>query len=512
MSHSHGSGGYTCIGAGSVSQTIIGDNLSISISDDFSFEQNANSGLEISASGGVKVEQAVGGPSLITNGTALYVEKTGSGSVEVDINSFISGIYIDSTDDNENISIRVKNDVDGSIDGIASYNRGSGTTLINIDGNVIGQNGRGVIASNYGSDIRVDVTGNVNAFYSGVEVENQGSGKSDIYVGGNIVSQGMGWADGIHAINGVSSTDLTILVDGSITVPNGDASYSNGIYAQNSGTGNTDITVKGKVTGGNSLSNAQGIFVRHGGNDLTINALGGVSGGYAGIKAQNEGTGLTLINTAGEINSGLTGIDVQNDSRATGLTVRSSSDIQAGMVGIKAINWGSGATDIFSAGAIESDDDGIYLDHRGADLRLVAQGSITSEQANGISVVSYAQSDARLSITATSQVYGEEDGIFVIGGGNDGVVNITASDSVTGQNGTGIYIYSNLLDATVDIASTVKGGNGTAIDMENAGKSATLVLRHGWALEGQAIATQEGNDTLRLYRVGERQPVPCPDR
>ena len=92
--------------------------------------------------------------------------------------------------------------------------------------------------------------------------------------------------DGIRARN--SGSDLTINVAG---VTGGNA----GIRANNYGTGALSITARGAVTANGLYGyGADGIRARNSGTDLTINAAA-VSGARSGIDARNAGSGALSI-------------------------------------------------------------------------------------------------------------------------------------------------------------------------------------------------------------------------
>ena len=331
-----------------------------------------------------------GALSITTTGP---VTGTGTATSNAGIVAYNAGTYLTIT----------AAEVSGGHNGIFAYNNGSGILSITTTGAVTGANADGIYASNSGTELTIEAA-DVSGSYRGIDARNLGSGALSITATGAVTVNTPGVnTTGIYAYNGINGTDLTIhaaavsggadgisaanfgsgalsitttgLVTGSGTAPNngGIVAYnfiygtnlniaaanvsggSYGIFGQNFGSGALSITATGTVTGAGTATSNAGIYAYNTGTDLTIHAAG-VSGGYDGIRAFNNGSGALSITTTGLVTgSGAAtyngGILAFNNTSSTDLTI-DAADVTGGADGISAANFGSGALSITTTGSV----------------------------------------------------------------------------------------------------------------------------------------------------------------
>ena len=133
-------------------------------------------------------------------------------------------------------------------------------------------------------------------------------------------------------LNGTNGLSFTDAFSSTIT---GGGGY--GIKARNFGTGALSVTATGAVTG----TNGHGINARNStssssvvGTSLTISAAE-VSGGSDGIRAENTGTGALSVTATGAVTGNYEGINAKNKSAGTDLTI-SAAAVSGGDYGIRA--------------------------------------------------------------------------------------------------------------------------------------------------------------------------------
>jgi len=330
----------------------------------------------------------------------------------------------------------------GAEDGVYVHNGATaGDLLVDTSaGTVLGDN-VGVFVRNYGSGsttiITADVTGD---FESGIEARSFGSGLTINSTAGSVT----GATDGVFAIN--TGTDSMQITAGNVT-----GETSRGIFAQNN-PGGTDLSIDtsaGSVNGGSAgiitfnlgsgalnivtadvtatdtsgSPSPSGIFAQNFGTDLALDTRAGTVTGDAGIRADNFGTGATSIVTGDVNGTGLDGIS-SIQFFGTDLIIDSTAGTVTGAIrGIDARNQGSGTLSITTGDVSSTNGDGIYAFAEGTDLVVdTSAGTIT----------------------------GARNGIYALSRGS-GSTSVIAGD-VTGENGSGVEVR------------TVAGTNGLTID------------------------------------------------
>jgi autotransporter family porin len=199
----------------------------------------------------------------------IYAKHYGSGALSITATGTVKGtarggILAQTDSAATGLEIRAAK-VTGGTYGIGADLQGAGALSITATGAVTGTTADGIYAysrtATNGSTIDVaSVGGNLD----GINSFHNGSGALSITAAGAVIGN---TEDGIHALSGVATTDLTIEVAG---VTGG----ATGINAQHYGSGALSITATGTVTGGTDL----GILARnYNGTDLTIQvaAVGG---------------------------------------------------------------------------------------------------------------------------------------------------------------------------------------------------------------------------------------------
>ncbi|MFB9983824.1 hypothetical protein ACFSQQ_04775 [Mesorhizobium kowhaii] len=463
----------------------------------------------------------------VTGTSGIYSRNDGSGALSITATGAVtgttnSGIYARNNSGTD-LTINAAN-VSGGTTGVLARNFGSGALSITATGAVTGTSASGIYANNSGgTDLTIEAV-NVSGGTSGIHAEHYGTGALSITATGTVTGTE---GDGIYArtlSDVISSTNLTI---DAATVSGG----TYGISAEHHGTGALSITATGTVTGGTGALTG-GIYARNYGSDLTIVAAG-VSGGL-GIGADQEGTGVLSITAASTVRGTYaSGIFALTGVNSTGLTIN-VADV-SGVIGIFAEHHGSGALSITASGPVtgEGDAGGIFALAYDNATGLAIQAAGVSGGAYGILAILHGNGGA-LSITATGAVIGTIDGgIFaqtfdnatglsievadVSGGtygiralhGGIGALKITATGTVKGNGGSGIYARNDsaatgsATTVTVQDSATVSGstvgvelvsGTGRAAGVDNAGSiaGATGILAN---TAGSVTITNAGSIT-----------------
>ena len=504
---------------------------------------------------GVTVTQNAGS---ITGGTGIATQNFGTGATAITTAGTVTAT-----------------DVNGA--GISAYNGATATDLaVTQNGGTIAGTGgaNGVAVQNYGTGLLSvnQNAGSISGFW-GIWTASVGTGATSISTAGSVTGTA-GYGASIYAQNlGANSTDLTInQTAGSISDTN-----AGGIYARNLGTGVTNITTAGAVTGtgagysgilaytagnttglavtqtaGTITGSAQGVYSENygkGANSVTqdggaitatvgdgvaaVNSTGAgalsvtqasggtILGGTNGINAQNNGTGDTTIATAGSVTGTSSyGVEAYNASTAGALNVtQTAGSISGGLQGVYATNWGSGATAIAqSAGASITGGDAIAVQNFGAgNATITAAGAITGTAGHGIYVVNSSPTNGTLSIAeaSTGTITGTDSGIWAQAYGTS-ATTINIAGSVTGQgtvpssitggyptSGLGVYVSNDTTSGSLSVqvgqSGSVTGAN-TGIYAENAGTGATLITTAGTVTgtSGDGIYAQNSSAATAL--------------
>ena len=209
---------------------------------------------------GIQAENLGDGDLIITTNGAV-TGKNGNG-----ITAINNGDEFFNTETSEfepafgrNLTITANAAVTGDYTGIDALNHGTGDLTITANGNVAGGEGDGIYAYNSeigkGASVTTGAAASITGKYDGIDTRNYGDGDLKITADGNVAGR---TGDGIFARNVEEALDLggDQVVGGyarALTITTGPGSVvtgqRNGIYAQDTGMGNFEITVNGRVTG-----------------------------------------------------------------------------------------------------------------------------------------------------------------------------------------------------------------------------------------------------------------------
>jgi outer membrane autotransporter protein len=418
------------------------------------------------------------------------------------------GIYARNTANGGKLKITAgaTSDVTGYSDGIRARNDGSGELEIIVEGKVDGKNRYGIEADNSSNGDNLVVTttagSEVTGFLHGIRGKNYGSG-GDLVITADGEVTGKN-ADGISAQNRSPAVNLTIMT-GSASVISG---YSNGIDANNSGSGDISITANGAVYGNGAVS--RGITAFNSSNSKTLEIITGaasvITGGADGIGATNSGTENLEIDVSGRV-TGTNGYGIKAANSVNGadltITTAAGSDVEGrneaiiarnsgrgtlavtvdgmatGTIGnaIMAVNYAAGEELTIRTGATSSlkGFNGIAAQNSGrGDLTIDIAGDVTGTNFDGIYGRNFANA-AKLTITtaAGSVVSGNDDGIDARMDGT-GDIEIVANGLVAGQNG--IRAYNNTGGAFAITVGATGAVEGIAVGIKTISTNQPVVI------------------------------------
>lgn len=383
---------------------------------------STNTSAQVASNAGNVVVTTTPGFSISTvSADALSI--SGSGVTYLDAND--SGLVSTSaialnatvnTGGQGGLLIQTGGTLSGATDGIQVRNYGTGLTSLVLGGPVSGATRWGILAFNDMSTTALTVTALSDVSGAGgINVQSYGTGSTSLSITGEVRAP---LSVGVFAFNNTLTDDLAISVGGAVSAD------TSGIWALNYGSGTTTLTAQRAVSG----LDEDGISATNGPTTTSLTILSAdVSGGQNGIWAQNDGTGSTTITATGRI-TGTTenGIYAVNGSTAMGLAI-TANDVRGGEDGVRAFNYGLGATNLAVSGAVAGGTGyGIHtFAPRG--LSVISTGTVSA--ASGIAIFDEAGSVAHL-INA-----GLLDGQVHLGDGNDAL-----TQTATGQTTPGVTL------------------------------------------------------------------------
>ena len=245
----------------------------------------------------------------------------------------------------------------------------------------------------------------------------------------------------------------------------------------------TSQTINGSVPVSVTTSPGFGITAAAG-SGININAGPGVgsltftdayasviTGAQSGINALNLGSGALSITSAGTVTgTNYDGINARN--YGTDLSI-SAADTSGGYHGILARNSGSGALSITSTGtATGTNRHGIYAVNSPAGTDLTISAADTSGRWSGIRTINYGS--GALSITSTGTATGTNyDGIFASNSSSGTDLTISAADTSGGWFGIRA-VNRGGGELLVTSTGTTTGTNYDGIDIRNFGTDLTI--------------------------------------
>ena len=410
-------------------------------------------GLTISATSVSAVGSAVGSK----DGHAIYAYNAGGGDLDISVTGQISNVSSATMDADQavkatnsgngslSISVATVSSLDGG--GIYASNSGGGDLMINATGSVASTgsmtSGVGIFASATGAGALTISATAVTAGGNAIYAFNKSSGTLMITASGNVMATGT-QTSGIMAVNENSTSSLTIMAQ---DVTGG----ANGVYAKNSGGGNTIISagavvatdqssgtmnmdrsaVRAEVTGTGTLS----ITV----DSATSNGSG--TGTY-GISA--EAKGAINITASGLVSAAQGGGIMAKKSAGSGTVTVSVATVTANAGhGVKIVNSSGGSVSVTTSGAVKA---------------VAASGT-----ASGIDVLNSSGQGSSVTVNAAAKVEGPNYGIRVVssGTGGGGGISIMAQDVESEK--VGIYANNKGDAVSVVVAGSVNvTGSGTS--------------------------------------------------
>ncbi|CAM5771719.1 hypothetical protein LMIY3S_03603 [Labrys miyagiensis] len=273
----------------------------------------------------------------------IYTSNQGTGGVTINSTGTATGTAdtgIYAYNDGADLTINAVDTAGGST-GISVWNSSlsRGEVTINSTGTATGTTYAGIYAWSYGTAITINAVDTMGGYF-GIAADNYGMGALTITSTGTATGTTY---YGILAYNELGSTDLTINAANA-------AGGIYGIYADNRGTGDTNVMVSGTATGGDGVY-VHNYAVTMGALNVTVN---NATGSRYGISTENAGMGATSITTTGVVEGGTAGIYAQSDSEeAIGIsnsgTVRNASGASSDL----AIDTSGGTTSISNSGLVK---------------------------------------------------------------------------------------------------------------------------------------------------------------
>ena len=463
--------------------SIFATSKNITISNDIT---NSNDGYDYTTDSNTSdftFNQAAG--SITGEASGVNITHGGIGSSNIMLSGVITGkaengLAVNNTETTKDLKVSQmgNSSIQGKKNGIKVENKGNGTTTLTTSGRVVGEAANGIQADNATSakDLKViQLIGSISGRTNGIYANNSGTGSTTVTTSGEVIGS---QHEGIYIFNDTTAKDITV------TQMNGSSikGHANGVNIINNGIGSTLINASGSVEG----QTANGMFVVNKENteDLTVNQLEGtIHGSTNGINMTNNGNGSTLVTTSGDVigdqNDGLFNA---NHANAHDLTLNQlSGKIQGKQNGINMANNGKGSTFITTLGnIIGTENDGLYS-YNGNNTH-----DLTVHQSGGT-------------------INGKLNGINLANQGN-GSTTINSVGDVIGENNDGMYVANdvNTQDLTIKQNGGKISGNTNGINLANKGKGSTFITTQGKVLGNQNDGMFALNDTTTQHLTVEQ--------
>ncbi len=450
-----------------------------------------------------------------------------------------NGAEITVNSDSTDLIFSSEADIDGSLAGVVAINNGSGITDISVT-NVTSDAGIGIsvtTASTTG-ELLLDVTGSISATGgSGVYVDHDGSevagskyadvvdidvidvtasGGTELkYAAGIDVDASAGKYNDfldvyITATGGITARDAGVDVDakyanididvtGVSSGGNGIDVYGTSEYATAPLSANADIDVT--ATGSVMSKYGGGIYVASFGSDIDIQAAGVVSK-YDAISVFGGGSSTKYaditVNATGAITSNY-GDGVEVDAKYSDIDI-DVAGVTAKYDGIYVSGGGDSTTfadiDVGATGAIDADNDGVYVSAEYADIDIDVAGVTAKYDGIYVSGGGDSTTFADIDVTATGAidvdtdavyvsakyadididvagVTAKYDGIYVYGGGDSATfadIDVTATGDIDAET-EGVNVNAKYADVDIDVAGVTVSKYTDAVQVSAAGVS-----------------------------------------
>ncbi len=463
----------------------------------------ATRGLSLIGGTGGAGDILVNGPGGFVGGSddAVNIKNNGSGSVTVAISGASSstggeGIVVRDTAAGDDISVTT-----GAVTALTAGKDGIDVQAQSLTGNVTIVANGDVNAGNAGivgaifpaaGTGNVDVTANgaIDARF-GVDAENFGTGNTTVTTvgpvnattGNGIFAKAVGGNVTVNA-GDVTSTGNTAVIGrqtnaagaGIIDITVGNVSGTTGIEATNSGTGATNVTANGTVTG----TLAEGIIAT--GNDaVTISVADTVTGATDGLTLVG-GTGgagnISVTGTGGFLGGAGDGANIKNNGSGTVTVDISGASGSTGGNGIIVRDTAVGGDISLTTGAVTALALGknaidVITQSTTANVTEVANGDIQAGNAGMVGAILNAAATGEVNVTANGSI----DARFGIDAENFGSGNtlVTTVGPVNATSGNGIFALSTGGHVVVTAGDVTSTGNTAIIAQQTKVAGAGLV-------------------------------------
>lgn len=363
--------------------------------------------------------------------------------------------------------------------GIYSSKHGSnpGSQYFSLDGDISATTDAAVWVSNNGAanDVTIEQTaGTLSGASHGIRVDNWATGSTTITTAGTITQSRTDSHDtyGIYAYHGTSATDITLTqTDGDISA------HYYGMFANNWGTGSTEINSAGNVTA--TGRSALAAFNNTPTTDLRITqSAGTVTGNESGIYASNAGSGTTSVAVAGVVRGGFAaGISTISDNDVT-IDVAPTADVSASS-GIAIQHFGTGNVLVNSHGTVTGD----TVLSSGNDTINLTAGSHTGNILSNAGDDTFVWTDG----TLTGGFYGGvgSDTAFVSAAAYDGTQVLDGGDDTSVSDGMRDTLH------LLGVSASSTGSNLVNWELVNLDNSALAITDGAWKV-GEAGESDTG--------------------
>ena len=456
--------------------------------------------IDLTASGGVSVDQAASGTAIVGSGHGLIISANGgstggtasSEAVLVSLTGDIEGKDGDGVRVTQRGKGRVSVDsvgVKGSENGVWVQNESPEDITITVKGAVVGSANHGIYGNNLNSG-SVTITTNSAAAVTGgkhgIYAKSAGSGHLVISTTANVEGKD---GDGIRA-SGTGTGELTI----SAVAVRGS---KNGIWAKNDTQQNLNVSVTGAIVG----SANHGIYLhslKSGNIQLSSNPSGTISGGKHGVYVKSEGEGNVVVHASAEI-SGRETDGLRVSKTGTGSLTISSVGVSGSANGIWVETDTEERLDISANGTISARGGiGIYANNKkqGHVVVLVGSAGPVTGGTHGIYIKS--TGTGNITLSAAAQIRGSivGDGIR-ISATNTGNTTVTISNSAKVEGkGHGVWVSKTQSGRLTISTHAVEGDEGFGVYANNTATGDVLVETDGrvQTKENAAIFVNNGSD------------------
>lgn len=298
----------------------------------------------------------------------------------------------------------------------------------------------------------------VSGVSSGISASNYGTGATTINIAGTLEAP---TGTGLVAYNDPLASDIII-----IEAASGSIKGADGIYASNYGHGAIVLDIAGLVEG--TSGDAVHAYQNFAGTSVTVVEAASASiKGLGGIVTSNYGSGATTIRIAGAVEATSTqGVNAYNNANASSLTILEAAggSIRGVTGGVYATNDGHGAMVIGIDGRVEATSGygiNVYNSTNASDLTFT-EGAGGTIKGSTTGLLAFNYGSGKTSLVIAGNVTGTSlDGVDVVNSANSQALTITqlAGTISGGQAGMAVANYS-AYTATISVASgaTVTGG------------------------------------------------------